>query len=100
MNKNRLPMTFRMLHFFSTVQDGTVDHLMEALKSEYGSERQFQRKNLSSYLFSMRENGLIEDSKVELDENEDLRIFYQITDEGSKLLERYLPKDWKNSVGA
>lgn len=100
MNKNRLPMTFRMLHFFSTVQDGTVDHLMEALKSEYGSERQFQRKNLSSYLFSMRENGLIEDSKVELDENEDLRIYYRITDEGSRLLERYLPKDWKNSVGA
>lgn len=100
MNKNRLPMTFRMLHFFSTAQDGTVDQLMEALKSEYGSERQFQRKNLSSYLFSMRENGLIEDSKVELDENEDLRIYYRITDEGSRLLGRYLPKDWKNGIGA
>jgi DNA-binding PadR family transcriptional regulator len=95
MGKSILPMSFRMLHYFSTVSEATVDHLMAALKSEYGTEKQFSRKNISNSLFSMRENGIIEDSKVELDHAGELNIYYRINDEGSGLLKKYLPKEWQ-----
>lgn len=97
MEKSILPMNFRMLHYFSTVEEGNVENLMQELKSDYGTEKQFNKPNISNSLFSMRENGLIEDSRVELDNEGELRIYYSINEEGTRLLDKYLPRDWKTS---
>ena len=95
MKRNTLPLTFRVLHFLSTVKESTVDHLMHELKAEYGTEKQFKKPNVSNILISMKENGLIEDSTVELDKDGELSISYCINEEGSRLLKKYLPKDWQ-----
>lgn len=97
MKKSILPMNFRMLHFFSTVKEATVDKLMHELKAEYGTEKQFSKSNISNSLFSMRENGLIEDSKVELDNEGELCIYYSINEEGTRLLHKYLPREWRTA---
>ena len=94
--KNVLPMRFRLLHHLSTVKENTVDDIMNALKSEYGDEKQFNKINLSDSLFSMKENGLIEDTKVELDSSGELCIYYSINDFGRALLQKYIPKSWKS----
>lgn len=90
-----LPLRFRMLHFFSTVNEASANDLLEGLKSEYGSERQFSKKNFVEHLLTMKENGIIDETKVELDKNGDLCIYYSINDEGRSLLKKYLPKSWK-----
>ena len=90
-----LPMRFRLLQYLSTVEENTVEDVMKALKPEYGSEKQFSKINLSNSLFSMKENGLIDDKKVELDSNGELRIYYSVNDEGRMLLKKYLPKSWR-----
>jgi Transcriptional regulator PadR-like family. len=100
MKRNILPLTFRVLHFLSTVKEATVDYLMQELKSEYGNEKQFRKPNVSNILISMKENGLIDDSKVELDKDGELSISYCINEEGSRLLQKYLPRDWKESMTA
>ena len=94
MKNNILPLTFRVLHFLSTVKEATADHLMKELKAEYGTEKQFRRPNVSNILVSMKENGLIEDTKAELDREGELCVYYCISEEGSRLLTKYLPKGW------
>lgn len=95
MKKTILPLTFRMLHFLSTVKEATVDLLMQELRTEYGTEKQFRKPNVSNILVSMKENGLIEDAKAELDQDGELCISYSISEEGTRLLNKYLPKSWK-----
>ena len=97
MKRNILPLTFRVLHFLSTVKDASVEHLMQELKAEYGSEKQFRKKNVSNILISMKENGLIDDSNAELDKNGELSISYRINEEGSRLLRKYLPREWQTA---
>ena len=93
--KQILPLRFRMLHFFSTVKEVSADSILEGLKDEYGSERQFSKKNFVEHLLTMKENGIIDETKLELDKNGELKIYYAINDEGRSLLKKYLPKSWR-----
>lgn len=93
--KPMLPMRFRVLHFFSQIKEASVDEVMENLQNEYGSEKYFKRDLIVEDLISMKENGLLDDTKVEFNKNHELRIYYTINEEGSNLLKKYLPKSWR-----
>ncbi|WP_042273925.1 hypothetical protein [[Clostridium] dakarense] len=93
--KQMLPMRFRVLHFFSQIKEASVDEVMESLKNEYGSEKYFKRDLIVEDLISMKENGLLDDTKVEFNKNHELCIYYTINAEGSNLLKKYLPKSWR-----
>jgi hypothetical protein len=43
----------------------------------------------------MKENGLLDDTKVEFNKNNELCIYYNISEDGSNLLKKYLPKSWR-----
>lgn len=59
-----------------------IDDVMEALKNEYGNERQFTRKRIDTYLQSFLGACMIDAAEVDLDENGELIIKYVLTDFG------------------
>jgi hypothetical protein len=89
-----LPMRFRILHYFSTVKEASTKELMNGLRSEYGSEGQFNENVINEHLMSMRAGGLIETNDIELDQSNNLVVNYSITEFGQGRL-KYLPKSWK-----
>jgi len=94
MTKSTLPLRFRVLHYAS--QKDTVSYLdlLEDLKEEYGTDGQFNRGMITRHLDSLRAVGMIEESDVDFDENQELLVQYKITEYGRSRLS-YLPDGWK-----
>lgn len=67
-----------------------IEDVMDALKSEYGTERQFTKKRIDTYLQSLLGACMIDASEVSLDANEDLVVKYILTDFGKKRI-KYIP---------
>lgn len=89
----KLPMRFRMLHIISENAGISEPELMRILTKEYEGEGQFKLKAIKEHLTSMRAVGLIEDSAIELDEQNSLKQHVRITEYGKSRLS-YLPKSW------
>lgn len=89
----KLPLRLRILKEIGTLETGhTLKTVMSSLEKEYGSERQFHQSAFLDHLLSLKESGLIEESKISLDEAGELLINYVINDAGSESLRKYLPK--------
>lgn len=89
-----LPMRFRMLHFFKSIDEASVNEVMKALEKEYGKEKYFEANAIDEDLISMKENGLIDISRLEMS-SKNLVTYYTINEEGKNLLKNYLPKEWR-----
>lgn len=90
-----LPIRSRVLHYVAVNGISTVDSVMEGLKEEYGTERQFTQPNFVEHMLSLKENGLIDEVAYDLDEDDNLQIEYEINDEGINTINKYLPKKWR-----
>ncbi|MPQ43633.1 hypothetical protein [Clostridium tarantellae] len=93
--RQKLPMRFRILHFFTEVEEASVYEVLKGLKKEYGSEKFFKKDLMIEDLLSMKENGLIDSKRLEL-VNDELNVYYSINEDGKNLLKKYLPKAWKS----
>ncbi|KUK31229.1 MAG: Winged-helix DNA-binding domain protein [Thermoanaerobacterales bacterium 50_218] len=91
----KLPMRFRILHLISEKENMGVDEVMEALRPEYGGERQWKRGVIYDHLRALKAVGMIETTDVSLDEKGNLVEKFKITDYGKSRL-RYLPEGWSN----
>jgi DNA-binding PadR family transcriptional regulator len=92
-----LPLRFRILHYISTIDKTCADEIMKALKSGYGTEKQFTKEVIMDHLLDMKANFIIDDNDVVLDGKGELVIYYSINDEGRRLLKKYLPKGWSQN---
>ncbi len=90
-----LPLRFRLLHYISTVDKTCADEIMQALKPEYGTEKQFAKEVFVEHLLDLKANFVIDDNEVRLDDKGELVIYYSINEEGKRLLKKYLPKHWQ-----
>lgn len=90
-----LPLRFRLLHFFSTVEKANVDQMMEVLRAEYGTESQFKRSKFKDHALSMMANGVIDEAELGITEDGELDVYYCISEEGRRLLKNYLPKSFR-----
>lgn len=90
-----LPLRFRILHYISTVEKASVDQVMKALEPEYGTEKQFKKAVFMDHLLDMKANFIIDDNEAVLDEKGELIVYYTINAEGQRLLDKYLPKSWR-----
>ena len=90
-----LPLRFRILHYIASVDRACADDIMQALRPEYGMEKQFKKEVIVDHLFSMKANFVIDDNDVSINDKNELLIYYSINEEGSRLLKKYFPKKWR-----
>lgn len=90
-----LPIRTRVLHFMSTVNQADITEVMEGLKGEYGSERQFTKANFVDHMLSLKANGLIDEVSYNLEADGELCIYYKINEEGINTIQKYIPKKWR-----
>ena len=63
---------------------------MTALKGDYSSFSAFKRDKMQEALMTAEKNGLIAESRVDLDSNGDLRVFYSATPEQRDTINSYI----------
>ncbi|HEM3177754.1 hypothetical protein HO995_02615 [Streptococcus suis] len=91
-----LPARTAVLNYMNSVDEADVYQVMEALKSQYGSEKQFTVPLFIEHLMSLECNGYLVQTGYDLDEEDRLRVRYQINDDGKYAVEKYISKEFRN----
>ncbi|MBU5484525.1 hypothetical protein KQI86_09300 [Clostridium sp. MSJ-11] len=84
------PLNYAILKYFTKVEEACADDVIEALKGEYGSFKALTKKAVTNALMTAEANGLIEETRFELDKNKELRVYYHAHEEGAATINKYI----------
>lgn len=85
-----LPLNYAMLKYFTTVDEASVEEVMDALKGTYASHRAFTRDGMTDSIMTAEKNGLLEEARTTLDAHGDLLIYYRATAEQKQTINSYI----------
>ena len=84
-------LSYAIMEYFTTVEEACVNDVINVLKDAgYSSHKQLKPKSVHETLKTAVSNGLFVESRYDLDEAENLRIFYKITDYGKNMVTNFL----------
>ena len=92
MSDGLMPLYYAIVKHYMDDGEYSADDVIEALKPNYGSYRLLTKKDVEEALATAKENGLLDESKCDLDEKGELRIFYRVNDFGRDMINRYIGK--------
>lgn len=84
------PLNYAILKYFTKIEEACADDVIEALKGKYGSFKALKKKYVINTLMTAEANGLIKETRFELDENNQLRIYYHVYEEGVATINKYI----------
>ena len=84
------PLNFAILKHFTKIEDACAEDVIEALKGQYGSFKALNKKEVLNAMMTAEANGLIEESKLEMDKSGELKIYYRAHQEGADAINKYI----------
>ena len=84
------PLNYAILKFFTTVKEACADDVMDALKGEYSHFKAFKKDAVISALMTAEANGLLEETRFEMDANNELKVYYHAHEEGAATINHYI----------
>ena len=84
------PLNYAILKYFK-VSEACADDVIKALKGQYGSFKALNKKAVINALLTAEANGLIEETRFDLDNNNELRVYYHAHAEGAETINKYIP---------
>lgn len=84
------PLNYAILKHFTKAKEACADDVIEALKGQYGSFRALNKKDVATALMTAETNGLIEETKFDMDKSGELRIYYHANAEGVATINSYI----------
>lgn len=84
------PLNYAILKYFTTVGEACTEDVMKALKDQYGSFKAFNKKDVLSAIMTAEVNGLLEEARYDLDEKNEVRVFFRAHDEGAATINSYI----------
>ena len=85
-----IPLNYAILKLFTRVEEACADCVMDALRNQYGGYKAFKKPAIISALMTAEANGLIEETRFDLDDNNELRVYYRAHEEGAATINRYI----------
>ncbi len=90
MKNNLPPLHYAIIECFNHGGELSANDVIAALKEDYSDYKLLNNKDVDEALATSRENGLLEETKVDVDDDGQLRIFYKMTAFGTDMVRRYL----------
>ena len=84
------PLSYAIIKHFTKVSEACAEDVIDALKGEYGKFKGLTLKAVIETLMTDEANGLLEESRFELDEAGNLRIYYRANEEQRATINRYI----------
>lgn len=84
------PLNYAILKHFTRVDQACAEDVMEVLKGEYAHFKAFNRKDIITALMTAEANGLLEEAGFELDDKNQLRVYFRAHDDGAATINRYI----------
>lgn len=84
------PLNYAILKYFTKVEKASARDVVYALEGEYGSFRALNESAVLEALLTGVENGLLEEAGHELDEKDDLVIYFRASESGAETINAYI----------
>lgn len=84
------PLNYAILKHFTKVSEASADDVIEALKGQYGKFKALEKNAVISALMTAEANGLLEESRFDMDGSGNLRVFYHANEEGTATINKYI----------
>ena len=84
------PLNYAILKHFTKVEEACADCVMEALSGEYSTFKAFKKDSIINALMTAEANGLLEESRFDLDSKQELRVYYRAHEEGAATINQYI----------
>ena len=87
---NMRPLFQEVLHLYIDGKERSRQMVQDELRDTYGNFKAFKDKQMDEALHTAMSNGLIAESRYELDENGDLIMYYQSDQDMIDLINKYI----------
>lgn len=84
------PLNYAILKHFTKVKEACAEDVIEALKDEYGDFKALNKDDVLLALMTAEANGLLEETRFEMDQAGQLRIYYHAHEEGAATINKYI----------
>lgn len=84
------PLNYAILKYFINVKEASAEDVINSLKSDYGNYKALNKKAVIEALMTAEANGLLEESRFDMDKNKELRIYYRAHEEGAATINKYI----------
>lgn len=84
------PLNYAILKYMTTAGEVTTEQVMSALEGEYSSFKAFNKKDVLTALMTAEVNGLIEESRYDIDDKGEIRMYFQAHPEGIDTINKYI----------
>ena len=84
------PLNYAILKLFTTVEEACADDVMAALKGEYSNFKAFNKPDMIAAIMTAEANGLLEETRYDMDANNELRVYYRAHEEGAETINHYI----------
>ena len=84
------PLNYAILKYFTTVKEASADEVIASLKGEYGNFRALKKPAVIEALMTAEANGLLEETRFEMDKSGQLRVYYHAHEEGADTINKYI----------
>lgn len=84
------PLSYAILKHFTLVKEACAEDVIDALKGEYGRFRALKREAVIEALMTNEANGLLEETRFEMDQRGVLRVYYRANEEQRATINKYI----------
>ena len=85
------PLNYAILKYFTKITEASADEVIDALKGEYGKFKALNKKAVIESLMTAEANGLLKETRFELDEKNELKVYYSVPEDGIETINKYIP---------
>ncbi len=85
------PLNYAILKHFTKVKEACADDVIEALKKDYGHFKALKKPAVIEAIMTGEANGLLEETRYDLDQKGELRVYYRAHEEGAATINNYIP---------
>ena len=90
-----LPTRMAVLNHLEKVEIANLDEVMASLKSDYGSEKQFNKELYLDHLMALEANCYLSLKNYKLGTDDELVLSFEITDDGRAAVDKYVPQAYR-----
>ena len=84
------PLNYAILNLFSDGREACPEEVIEARKGEYGHFKALNKADVLTSLMTAESNGLLEQSRFELDEQGEVRMYFRANAESIATINKYI----------
>lgn len=84
------PLNYAILKHFTKVKEACADQVIEALSGEYGSFKALKKDAVVEAIMTAEANGLLEETRFDMDEKGEIRVYYHANAEGAATINNYI----------